>query len=368
LIPYFEDFKADVLNCIDGMLFVSHLDFEPEPKLSKEDMGDGIEVDGPLECRKPEFVIDDIIDDLIENSPCKDDKLFRCPKNSVCVPATGEGRGYTCKCTDGLVMKNKVCVEKLEKVPIDDQDGCPDNFMDQLEKTKAHRKLKKPRVMDGKKAVVMQVELNAKGARLNNQTYTAFIDFDSTKCGHDFGKAVSDGSVDFAVFDNMGSRELYSLVGQKAIWIKTKWSKVSGTVLQITKNFPSLGMMLGDETKLEINQRFRNVKGKDVVVPTRDSFNLQITGDFIDPENKEFAECFDPTNLIIYVMKAEAENGYVVLNQNDLTPCYLAHKFGDKIDGECKDGAVINGEMTDITDKKEILFGDNSDFAQCRST
>merc|ERR1712174_104591 len=114
-------------------------------------------------------------------------------------------------------------------------------------------------------------------------------------------------------------------------------------VLQITKNFPSLGNMLGDESK------------------------LKITGDFIDPENKDFAECFDPTKLIIYVMGAEDEDGYVVENTKDLTPCYLKHKFGDKIDGECKDGAVFNGKETDVHDKKEILFGDNSDFAQCRS-
>ena len=67
-----------------------------------------------------------------------------------------------------------------------------------------------------------------------------------------------------------GSTGLYSLVGQRAFFLQTKESVESSTVIQITKNFPTLAQMTGDENMLEINQKWKDGK----VDPVRDSLRV----------------------------------------------------------------------------------------------
>ena len=55
--------------------------------------------------------------------------------------------------------------------------------------------------MEGENTVILQVEPNIKGGHLNGQTYTAFVEFVRNQCGAKFSKAVSDGRVEFSVYD-----------------------------------------------------------------------------------------------------------------------------------------------------------------------
>merc|ERR1712186_47531 len=91
-------------------------------------------------------------------------------------------------------------------------------------------------------------------------------------------KAMSSGLVDIEVFDSKGSvtddASLYSVVGTKGIFFKNSkgFDGLSGAVVQITINFPTLGDMLGNLDVLEINQK-RNAKGN--VTPARDTFFMR---------------------------------------------------------------------------------------------
>ena len=95
-------------------------------------------------------------------------------------------------------------------------------------------------------------------------------------------KAVANGLVDFQIFDSKGSAGLYSVLGAKGVFLKTTGGKtdLSGATVQFTKNFATLGEMLGDNTKMEMNQKLK--KGK--ISPTKDTFMLSINGEAVDAE------------------------------------------------------------------------------------
>ena len=194
LQAFFGEHEVRALDCINGKLVLGNFGFEGDIAQSKE------EVNGPLECRKPDFDMDAIIDEVIKESPCRDQRFHRCQKNSHCVPTTS-GPLYTCDCDNGFKLKGRVCVPIAEKVPVDDKEKCPDNFVDVLTLATSHQQLKRPVSMEGANSVILQVEPNIKGSHLNGQTYTAFIEFHQNQCGTAFAEGVLDGKVEFSVYD-----------------------------------------------------------------------------------------------------------------------------------------------------------------------
>ena len=100
----------------------------------------------------------------------------------------------------------------------------------------------------------------------------------------------------------------------------------AGGVIQITKNYPTLGAMTGDKKMLEINQK--RVNGR--YLPPRDTFLLSVQGDVISAEamgEKEFAKCFNPSNLSLSIVGEKKEGGYVVYDQ-DYTKVYYSNTLG----------------------------------------
>merc|ERR1711935_760585 len=123
LQAFFGEHEVEALDCTNGKLVLGNFGFD---KVIAQSM---VEVDGPLECRKPDFDMDAIIDEVIKESPCRDQKFHRCQHNSHCVPTTS-GPLYTCDCDNGFKLKGRVCVPIAEKVPVDDKEKCPDNFVE----------------------------------------------------------------------------------------------------------------------------------------------------------------------------------------------------------------------------------------------
>ena len=159
---------------------------------------------------------------------------------------------------------------------------------------------------------------------------------------------------------------MYTLVGQFAFFVGNGNGKSqSGTVLQITKNFRTLAEMTGKD-QTEINQQWKKKKGTDEkkMVPLRDSFYLEIAGDIVSPDEmpEKFESCFDPRNVVINIVKTKSDTGYKLMT-NDLTACYYRRKLGERLNGVCREGAIVDGKETAVKDKMSVLF--DSDFAQC---
>ena len=109
--------------------------------------------------------------------------------------------------------------------------------------------------------------------RLNEETYTGFIEFTRRNCGEEFLKSFGAGLIDVQVYDVAGSEGtryyfwahssgiipplnfelsviniknrlegLYSLVGQRGFYFKNKngYDGLGGATVQITKNFKTL--------------------------------------------------------------------------------------------------------------------------------
>ena len=90
--------------------------------------------------------------------------------------------------------------------------------------------------------------------------------------------------------------------------------------------------MTGNKKMLEINQRREGGR----YLPPRDTFLLSVQGDVISAEamgEKEFAKCFNPSNLSLSIVGEKKEGGYVVYDQ-DYTKVHFSNTFGT--DFRCK--------------------------------
>ena len=84
--------------------------------------------------------------------------------------------------------------------------------------------------------------------------------------------------------------------------------------------------MTGDKKMLEINQRREGGR----YLPPRDTFLLSVQGDVISAEamgEKEFAKCFNPSNLSLSIVGEKKKDGYVVYDQ-DYTKVNFSNTFG----------------------------------------
>ena len=84
--------------------------------------------------------------------------------------------------------------------------------------------------------------------------------------------------------------------------------------------------MTGDKKMLEINQRREGGR----YLPPRDTFLLSVQGDVISAEamgEKEFAKCFNPSNLSLSIVGEKKKGGYVVYDQ-DYTKVNFSITFG----------------------------------------
>ena len=167
------------------------------------------------------------------------------------------------------------------------------------------------------------------------------------------------------VFDARGSKGLYSVVGKHGIYYKSaKGATTSGAVVQMTKNFPTLSHMTGNDEMLEINQK----KKSDKFVPVRDTFYLSISGDLVDPqkmkEDNFFDSCFDPSKILFNIVERKTETGYQVL-QEDFAKCYYKTKLVADVANNvtCKNNAVVNGKPTANNDLLSVLLF--SDITEC---
>lgn len=73
--------------------------------------------------------------------------------------------------------------------------------------------------------------------------------------------------------------------------------------------------MTNDKKMLEINQRREGGR----YLPPRDTFLLSVQGDVISAEamgEKEFAKCFNPSNLSLSIVGEKKKDGYVVYDQD----------------------------------------------------
>ena len=203
LVPFWQEQAVEALICKDGQFYIAGFE-QPEIVMPMKSLIPVLEVlvDGPLKCGKPVLVVDDIKDDLLGASPCKDASLFRCQANSQCVAAVGAaGAGYTCQCNAGYKLNGNVCEEVKPAVDLEDADICPADFKDNLKKLKIGN-LKQPKSFSGRNSVIMQIETQIKFLGLNYQTYTAFMEFNTNNCGNKFVKAVATGQVNFNVYDS----------------------------------------------------------------------------------------------------------------------------------------------------------------------
>jgi len=366
LITYFNDQIVEGLICRDGELYLTSFE---KPIIGTDvdtmPVADLILVDGPLQCRKPELDLVDVIDVIEQDSPCNDESTYRCPRNAKCESVVGaavNGPSYTCKCETGFVQDGKSCIE--EKPIVNVHSDCPDSFKKGLKKLKVSD-VKKPTRFAGTKSLIMEIQTQMKMLPLNYKTYTAFLEFNPNNCGNEFVRAVAEGQVQFGVYDAMGSKGLYTVAGSYGVFYKNQKGSTAtgGAVVQISKNFPTLAAMTGDETMFEINQEISKKTGK--IVPARDSFYLKISGDMVDPEEfEEYKACFAPENLQIFIDETKREDGegYTVHEEN-WTKCFYKSKLANEVDVTCKKPAIINGKPTEAVDLMTVLF--ESDFHEC---
>ena len=191
--------------------------------------------------------------------------------------------------------------------------------------------------------------------RLNEETYTGFIEFTRRNCGEDFLKSFGAGLIDVQVYDIAGSEGLYSLVGQRGFNFKNSkgYDGLGGATIQVTKNFKTLADMTGDDSLFEANQAL-NTKGR--IGPLRDTFYLVMSGDDISTEVMgDFIDsCFNPSNLQFFIHKTMVEDGYEVLAE-DYTRCYYEDKMKQYLDNNCLEPAVINRKITSDYSLNTIL-------------
>ena len=95
-----------------------------------------------------------------------------------------------------------------------------DNFKTNLFKMKLSE-LKNPEYFKSKGSVLIKVESQVVSRfRLNEETYTGFIEFTRRNCGAKFVKDFATGMVDVKVLDVAGSNGLYSFVEKRGFYFK----------------------------------------------------------------------------------------------------------------------------------------------------
>ena len=75
--------------------------------------------------------------------------------------------------------------------------------------------------------------------------------------------------------------------------------------------------------------------------------------------------CFNPSNLLFFVVNEQANDGYTVLKE-DHTKCYYRDKLSKYLSSSCRQSAVIDGKITNDYSLETVLF--ESDFPECSET
>ena len=75
--------------------------------------------------------------------------------------------------------------------------------------------------------------------------------------------------------------------------------------------------------------------------------------------------CFNPSNLLFFVVNEQANDGYTVLKE-DHTKCYYRDKLSKYLSSSCRQSAVIDGKITSDYSLETVLF--ESDFPECSET
>ena len=213
--------------------------------------------------------------------------------------------------------------------------------------------------------VLMKVATKRLGWPLNRTPYTAFLEFDQSKCGNVLLGAMMSGDVKVSIFDRAGAdgSSVYRVDGVQGYLTKTKnndkaWS---GIVVQMTKKSPTLAVQTGDAMDFEENQFIKVGKdGKDIVKPDYDTFNILLSGKEVSVHamGAKFKTCFNvregaPFDFILWNERTEVQMTDNLVDREklqtlngDYTKCYLHNKIQRKNikDIICKEPLVVDGE------------------------
>merc|ERR1712130_763600 len=134
--------------------------------------------------------------------------------------------------------------------------------------------------------VTMKVVTKKLGFPLNRASYTAFLEFDQSKCGNVLLGAMMSGDVKVSVFDRAGvdGQSVYRVDGVQGFLTKTKTNSKawSGMAVQVSKIAATLAELTGDENDFEENQFLKKMKdGSMAVKPDYDTFFLTLTGEAV---------------------------------------------------------------------------------------
>merc|ERR1712048_241738 len=213
--------------------------------------------------------------------------------------------------------------------------------------------------------VIMKVATKRTGWPLNRTPYTAFLEFDQTRCGNVLLNAMVSGDVKVAVFDKASEdgRSVYRVDGVKGYVTKTASNSRawSGAVIQMTKTHKTLADLTKNPNDFEENQYIKVKDDVSIVKPDFDVFTLALIGKDVSKEavGDKFKECFNirdggsPFDFILWNERSEPQvNDDIVAReklvplQDDLTRCYLYDKIREKNikDIVCKEPLVVNDE------------------------
>merc|ERR1712227_505429 len=115
--------------------------------------------------------------------------------------------------------------------------------------------------------------------------------------------------------DVAGSEGLYDVVAQRGFYFKNQngYDGLGGATVQITKNFATLGEMVGDDTVY--------------LVLSGEAITAEMMGNKVD-------SCFNPLNLQFFIHNELVEDGYEVLSE-DYTKCYYEDKMANHLESDC---------------------------------
>ena len=221
------------------------------------------------------------------------------------------------------------------------------------------------------------------GFPLNRATYTAFLEFDQSKCGNVLLGAMMSGDVKVSVFDRAGAdgQSVYRVDGVQGFLTKTKTNSKawSGMAVQISKIAKTLAELTGDDADFEENQFLKKMKdGSMAVKPDYDTFFLTLTGEAVTADamgETKFKSCFNvraqedeksaksPFDFILWNERSEAQETdtledreKLVTLDGDYTQCFLDYKVNAKNikDIVCNEPLIVDGEVA----KENPTFGE----------